>query len=195
MPRGFIRKELSDSRKLRETPEVVDLFTCANWMTFCDIIQGYDDEVTEEFLMSLQPKSKILATLNFKGLTLKLTPRLISQVTDLPLGISWSKEESSLGQKEKKEFFLPEEQFSKDKNGVWRANLHPFWSEVDLQIMKYIAYEGWFNIVYGYHFRLLTELKHKMDLPSEKKNEHPIFPPIVIDGMWHKNEGMGLSSS
>jgi len=50
---GFIRKEPSDSRKLQETPEVVDLFTRANWMTFCDIIQGYDDEVTEELLMSL----------------------------------------------------------------------------------------------------------------------------------------------
>ena len=109
MPRGFIRKEPSDSRKLRETPEVVNLFTCANWMTFCDRIQGPDDEVTEEFLMSLQPKSKTLATVNFRELTLKLTPQLISQVIDLPLGIPWSKEERALGQKAKKEFFLPEE--------------------------------------------------------------------------------------
>ena len=132
MPGGFIRKESSDSRKLRETPEVVDLFTCANWMTFCDRIQGYDDEVTEEFLMSLQPKFKIMATVNFRGLTLKLTPQLISRVTDLPLGIPWSKEERSLGQKSKKEFFLPEEQFSEDKSGVQRASLHPFWSKVSL---------------------------------------------------------------
>ena len=36
-------------------------------------LKGYDDEVTEEFLISLQPKSKILATVNFRGLTLKLT--------------------------------------------------------------------------------------------------------------------------
>ena len=49
----FIIKEPSDSRKLRETPEVVDLFTHANWMTFCDRIQGHDDEVTEDFLISL----------------------------------------------------------------------------------------------------------------------------------------------
>ena len=106
---GFIKKEPSDSRKLWETLEVVDLLTRANWMTFCDRIQGYDDEVTEEFLMSLQPKSKILANVNIRGLTLKLTPQLISRVTDLPLGIPWSKEERSFGQKAKKEFFLPEE--------------------------------------------------------------------------------------
>jgi len=53
MPRGFIRKEPSDSKKLRETPEVVDLFTRAKWMTFCDKLQGHDDEITEEFLKSL----------------------------------------------------------------------------------------------------------------------------------------------
>ena len=71
-------------------------------MTFCDKIHGHDDEIIEEFLMSLQPKSKALTTVNWRGLNLKLTPELISQVTDLPLGIAWSKEERALGQKAKK---------------------------------------------------------------------------------------------
>lgn len=102
MPGGFIRKEPSDSSKLRENPEVVNLFTHANWMTFCDKIQGHDDEITDEFLMSLQPKSKTQATVKFKGLTLKLTPKLISRVIGLPLGIPWSKEEKASGQKAKK---------------------------------------------------------------------------------------------
>ena len=102
MPGGFIRKEPSDSKMLRETPEVVGLFTCAKWMTFCDKIQGHDDEITEVFLRSLQPKSKTLVTVNFRGLTLKLTPQLISQVTGLPLGMPWDKEERKLGQKPKR---------------------------------------------------------------------------------------------
>ena len=97
MPEGFIRKEPSDSRKLREHPEVVNLFTRANWMTFCDKIQGHDDEITEELLMSLKPKSKTHATVNFKGLTLEVTPELINRVIGLPLGLPWSKEERSLG--------------------------------------------------------------------------------------------------
>lgn len=105
---------------------MVKLFTYTNSMIFCDRIQGHHDEVTKELLMSLQPKSKALATENFKGFTLKLTPQYISRVTNLPLGIPWSKEERVLGQKAKKEFFLLEEQFSKDKNGVYRASLDPF---------------------------------------------------------------------
>jgi len=41
--------------------------------------------------------------------------------------------------------------------------------------MKYITCEGRFSIVYGYHFRLLTKLRHKMDLPIEQKLSIPYF--------------------
>lgn len=109
------------------------------------------------------------------GLTPEITHELIIQVTVLPLGISWSKEERTLGQAAKTTFFLPEEQFAEDKNGVQRASLTPFWSEVSLQIMKYITCEGRFNIVYGYHFQLLSELRHMMDLPPEQKLSIPYF--------------------
>ena len=47
MPGGFIRKEPLDSSKLHEHPEVVELFTQANWISFFDRIQGYDEEITE----------------------------------------------------------------------------------------------------------------------------------------------------
>lgn len=174
---GFIRKEPTDSKKLRENPEVVELFTRTQWMSFCDKLQGYDDEVAEEFLRALKPKSKTLATVNFRGLSLRLTPQIISRVTELPMGVPWDKEERKLGQKAKKEFFPPEEQFSEDKNGVRRTSLLPLWSEVSLQIMKYITCEGRFSIVYGYHFRLLTELRHQMDLPAENKLSIPYFLP------------------
>lgn len=175
MPRGFIRKEPLDSKKLWETPEVVDLFSRAHWMSFCDRIQGHDDEITEEFLRSLKPKSKTLAVVNIKGLTLKFTPQLISRVIDLLMGVPWDKEERKLGQKAKKEFFLPKEQYLEDKNGVRRTSLQSFWSEVSLQIMKYITCEGRFSIAYGYHFWLLIELRHQMDLPSKQKLSIPYF--------------------
>ena len=75
---GFIRREPTDSAKLRENPEVVELFTRAQWISFCEKLQSYDDEVAEEFLQALRPKSKTLATVNFRGLSLKLTPQFIS---------------------------------------------------------------------------------------------------------------------
>ena len=175
MPGGFIRREPTDSTKLRENPEVVELFMRAQWISFCDKLQGYDDEVAEEFLQALRPKSKTLATVNFRGLSLRLTPQFISRVTELPMGLPWDKEERKLGQQAKKEFFPPEEEFSEDKNGVRRTSLLPPWSEVSLQIMKYITCEGRFSIVYGYHFRLLMELRHQMDLPVENKLSLPYF--------------------
>ena len=80
--------------------------------------------------MSLRPQSNTHATVSFRGLTLELTPELISRVTGLPLGLPWSKEERSLGQATKKTFFLPKEHLVEDKNGVRRTNLPPLWSEV-----------------------------------------------------------------
>ena len=56
MPGGFIRREPTDSEKLRENQEVVELFTQARWMSFCDKLKGYDDEVVEEFLRALKPR-------------------------------------------------------------------------------------------------------------------------------------------
>jgi len=39
--------------------------------------------------------------------------------------------------------------------------------------MKYITCEGRFSIIYGYHFRLLHELRYGMDLPPTRKLSLP----------------------
>ena len=170
-----MRKEPLNSRKLYENPEVVDLFTREHWISFFDRIQGYDEEVTEDFLMSLRPHSKTHATVSFRALTLELTPNFINRIVGLPLGLSWSKEEKSLGQVAKKTFFLLEEHPVEHKNGVRRTSLPPLWSEVSYKIMKYITCEGRFSIIYGYHFRLLHELRYGMDILPAKKLDIPYF--------------------
>lgn len=170
-----MRKEPLNSSKLHEHPEVVSLFTKASWMPFFEKIHGYDEEVAEEFLMSLRPHSKTHATVSFRGLTIELTPEFISRVTDLPLGLPQSKEEKPLGQVAKKTFFQVDEHPAEDKNGVRRTSLPHPWGEVSYQIMKYISCEGRFNIVYGYHFRLLHELRYGMDLHAARKLSLPYF--------------------
>lgn len=80
-----------------------------------------------------------------------------------------------MGQIAEKTFFLPEEHPKEDKNGVRRTSLPPLWSEVIYKIMKYITCEGRFSIIYGYHFRLLCELRHGIDLPLAKKLSIPYF--------------------
>ena len=154
---------------------MVEIFTQAQWMSFCDKLQGYDEEVAEEFLRGLRPKSKVLATVKFRGLSLKVTPQSISRITELPMGLPWDKEERKQSQQAKKEFFPPNEEFSEDKNGVCRISLTPPWNEVSLQIMRYITCEGRHSIVYAYHFRLLTELRHRVNLPVEQKLGLPYF--------------------
>ena len=125
--------------------------------------------------MSLRPQSKTHATVSFRGLTLELTPEIINRITDLPLGLPWRKEERSLCQVSKKTFFLPAEHPVEDKNRVRRTSVPPLWSEVSYQIMKYITCEGRFSITYAYHFRLLHELRHGMDLTPAKKLSIPYF--------------------
>ena len=126
---------------------VVDIFTQAQWMPFCEKLQGYDEDVAEEFLRGLKPKSDVLATVKFRGLSLKVTPTSISRITELPMGLPWNKDERKQNQQAKKEFFPPNEEFSEDKNGVRRVSLTPPWNEVSLQIMRYITCMGRHNIV------------------------------------------------
>ena len=147
--------------------------------------------MTEEFLISLRPHSKTHATAIFRGLTLELTPDFISRITGLPLGLPWSKEEKSLGQVAEKTFFQPEEHPVEDKNGDRRTSLPPLWSKVSYQIMKYITCEGRFSIIYGYHFRLLCELRHGIDLPLAKKLSIPyLLLQSLIECGTKLNEGI-----
>jgi len=74
-------------------------------MSFFERIHGYDEEMTEKFLLSSRPHSKTHATISFRGLTLELTPNFISRITGLPLWFPWSKEEKPLGQVAKRTFF------------------------------------------------------------------------------------------
>ena len=170
-----MRKDPLNSNQLHEHLEVVALFTRANWMIFFERIHGYDDEVTEQFLMALKPHSRTHAIVSFRGLSLELIPDFISQITGLPPRLPWSKEETYLGQVAKKTFFQSGEDPVEDKNGVRRTSLPPPWNVVSCQIMKYITCEGRFNIIYGYHFRLLHELRYGMDLPPVRKLSLPYF--------------------
>jgi len=86
--------------------------------------------VAQEFAHSLTPHSKIHAIVLVRGLTIDLTPKLISRVTTLPLGITWRKEDKGDSQVAKTKFFLEGEEPTEDENGVRRDNLSYPWSEI-----------------------------------------------------------------
>jgi len=106
---------------------------------------------------------------------MKISLDFISRVTILPHGLPWSKEEKQLGQVVKKTFFQPNEHPVEDKNGIRRTSIPYPWDEVNYQITKYISCEGRYSIVYGYHFKLLHELRYGMDTPTPQKLSIPYF--------------------
>lgn len=101
------------------------------------------------------------------------TPEFISRVTTLPLGLPWRKDEKSIGQATKKNFFQSNETPVEDKNGIIRATIPYPWHEVSYQIIKYISCEGRYIILYGYHFRVLHELRYGMDTLAPQKLNIP----------------------
>jgi len=106
---------------------------------------------------------------------MEITPEFISMVTALPLGMPWSKDGKPIGQATKKNFFQNNEGPIEDKNGIRRARIPYPWDEFSNQIIKYISCEGRYKIVYGYHFRILHELRYAMDTPAPQKLSIPYF--------------------
>jgi len=106
---------------------------------------------------------------------MEITFEFISRVTTLPVGLPWSKDEKPIGQAAEKHLFQNNETPIEDKNNIIRASIPYPWDKVSYQITKYISCEGRYNIVYGYHFRILHELRYGMDTPVPQKLSIPYF--------------------
>jgi len=110
-----------------------------------------------------------------RGLPIELTPELINRVTTLPLGVPWRKEDKGDSQISKRKFFLEGEEPIEDKKGVRRAGLPYPSNEVSYQLIKYISCEVRYSVVYGYHFRLLEELRFGAETPPHHRLNIPYF--------------------
>ena len=97
-----MRKEPTNSTRLHAHPQVVDIFTRENWMNLFGKFQGFYEEISQEFSLSLVPHTRTQATVTIRGLSMEITLELISRVTTLPLGLPWSKDEKPIGQAVKK---------------------------------------------------------------------------------------------
>lgn len=135
-------------------------------MPFFENLQGSDEEVTEEFSVSLIPHSKTHASVSFRGLTMEIALEFISKVISLSLGLPWSKEEKPLGQVSKKTFFQADEHPIEEKNGIRRKSIPYPGDEVNYQIIKYISPRIYENA--RWVWTKPTSLSAKLD-------ENPIF--------------------
>ena len=143
-------------------------------------MMGYDDEVTKDFSLSLIPLTRTHATVVVKGLSVEITPKIISKITTLPLGLPWRKEDKGNNKLAKNKFVLEGEEAMEEKNGVRRESLPYPCSEISYHLIKYISCEGRYSVVYGYHLRLLQELGFGADTPPQNRL---IIPYFLIQSM------------
>jgi len=68
--------------------------------------------------------------------------------------LPWRKEDKRNIKIAKKKLFLGGEEVMEDKNEVRREILPYAWNETSYHLINYISFEGRYNVVYGYHFRL-----------------------------------------
>jgi len=137
MIEGFMRKDPTNSTRLHAHPQVVDIFTRANWMNFFEKFQGFNEEIAQEFSLSMVPYTRTHANVTTRGFSMEITLEFISRFTTLPLGLSLSKDEKPIGQDAKKKFFQNNETPVEDKNGIRRASIPYPWDEVSYQIILY----------------------------------------------------------
>ena len=170
MTRGFMRIKPTNSTRFHAHPQVVDIFTRANWMNLFEKFRGFDDGISQEFSLSLVLHARTHATITIRGLSIEITPEFISRVTTLPFGMPWSKDEKIIGQATKRKFFQDNETPVQYKNGIRSASIPYPWDEVSYQVIKYISCEERHNIVYGYHFRILHDLRYGMNTQHIKSS-------------------------
>ena len=58
-----MRKDPTDSTRLHAHPQVVDIFTRESWVNFFEKFGGFDDEIAQEFSLSLVPHTRTHATI------------------------------------------------------------------------------------------------------------------------------------
>jgi len=169
MTRGFNKREPNNTTRIHQRPPMVDIFTRHQLMGFSERMRGYDDDVAREFSISFIPLTRASANVVVKCLSVAITPEVISRITTLPLGLPWRKEDKTNNTLAKKSFFLEGEEPIEDKNGDRRESIPYPWDEVSYHIIKYISCEGRYSVVYGYHFRLLQELRFGENKPPQNR--------------------------
>lgn len=85
--RGFNIRDPINTLRVHQHPQVLEIFTRHSWMGYLEELRGYDDEVAQDFSLSLIPLTRVHATVVVRGLSIELTPELISRITTLSLGV------------------------------------------------------------------------------------------------------------
>jgi len=102
----FNRRLPINTVRIHQHPKVLEIFTRHNWMGYFEKLRGYDDEDAQDFSLSIIPLTRVHVTVVVRGLSIDLTPELISIITTLPLGLPWRNKDKGDNQTAKKKILF-----------------------------------------------------------------------------------------
>lgn len=151
MGEGFNHREPIDPSRIHQRLDVMDLFSNHQWLGIFEKLRGFDNEITQEFSLKLQPQGGHGDITIERDLITPLSEEVVGEFTTLPLGVRWrwSKEESTKAIIENKNFFLRDEKPIKDKNRVKTEILTYPQDKVAYHFLNYISCEGRLSIFYA----------------------------------------------
>ena len=97
---------------------MVDIFKRHHWLGSFEFLKGYDDDITYEFSMVINPQERTSDTTMVRGFSITINLDVTIKVTTLPLWVQWRKEEKANNTFAKKHFFLNDENPIEEKFGV-----------------------------------------------------------------------------
>lgn len=185
MTAGFIRREPTDHTRLHSQPKVVASLKGVGWLSFFDKLDGFDDAIALEFAQNsehiqVQDNQTHEFHTNVRGLDIGVNEDFISEVTEIPRGQPWDKDDRALNNRAKTSFFRSYEKSESNRNGVKRESLPDEWGEVAYHIMKYLTCEGRLSIVYAYHLRMLYQIRN---LSYQKPQQRISIPHLLLHSL------------
>lgn len=164
MPRSGHAKRLEpESPRLVETNDQVrDHFAHAGWSECIRKFQGFDTEVTEQFILSLNGN-----TVTVKDFSFRISEDFISEAIGVPRqGEAWFKN-AALTEVDLNHFMKPEHENPPWALGFPREFLTYEWNAVDRTVRQYFTCEGRYSTVHLYHLRFLAHVAgmKPLDLP------------------------------
>ena len=155
----FLRIEPESTKALAKYKSVLEAFKKTRCWKFCESLQGGHSQVTKEFSLHFTGLNTKIGILN-----LSITPEIIDLVTKILRGQERWFKGFRFDMQEFKVFLKPEFAETDLTKAIPRSYIKDNYANLLFNIQRYFTYEGRYNKVYAFHFKLLFHLTGMISL-------------------------------
>ena len=158
----LLRVEPSTGDLFEIFPEIAEVFSNANWLTFCLTLKGYHPQIAAVFVQTFNGYEAQVAEL-----TVRVSEDIISSIFKLPLdGERWFKKDK-VDEQAINQFLQQDNPKPNWSTGLSAKHLEDHWKTVMIAVREYITCEGRYEHIYRFHMRFLLHLtgQNRMNLP------------------------------